>query len=254
MRLAELEQAVQAHVLAGGELPPALGAAVLPPAEERWQIYTEGYRLRLIEALGLQYPALSARLGAEAFALRIEPFVVATPSVHRSIRDYGRELGAYLRARAAVADDEMLADLAEFEWQLAGAFDAADATPAAPVDLAGLAPTEWAGLRFRGIPSLHRCRTTTNAVAVWRALQVGAGAPPPATRAAPAEWLIWRRELATEFRPVEPDEAAALALLFGGATFGDLCESLLATHGEEAAVRAASWLKGWLIEGSLLRV
>jgi len=66
MRLADLEQAVQAHVLAGGELPAALVSAVAPPAAERWQIYTEGYRLRLTEALGLQYPALLARLGAEA--------------------------------------------------------------------------------------------------------------------------------------------------------------------------------------------
>ena len=47
MRLAELEQAVQRHVLDGGALPAALEAAVAPPARERWDIYVEGYRLRL---------------------------------------------------------------------------------------------------------------------------------------------------------------------------------------------------------------
>lgn len=258
MRLAELERAVQEHVLAGGELPAALAEAVAPPAEERWQIYTEGYRLRLIEALGLQYPALHARLGADGFAMRIEPFVAATPSVHRSIRDYGEELGAHLRATARTPDDEMLGDLAEFEWQLAAAFDAADARPTTAQDLAGLAPTDWAELRFSGIPSLRRCRTTTNAIAVWRAMQLrpeaAARLEPPAAPAAPTEWLVWRRALATEFRSVEPDESAALDRLFAGANFGALCESVVATHGDQAAVRAASWLKGWLLEGSLLRV
>ena len=258
MRLAELEQAVQDHVLAGGELPALLAAAVAPPAEERWQIYTEGYRLRLIEALGLQYPALHTRLGADEFAARIEPFVAATPSVHRSIRDYGEELGAHLRATATTLDDEMLAELAEFEWQLAAAFDAADARPATAADLAALAPADWAELQFRAIPSLRRARTTTNAIAVWRAMQVGAAdnsrLEPPAAPAAPIEWLIWRRALATEFRLIEPDEAAALDRLFAGATFGALCESLADAHGGQAALRAASWLKGWLLEGSLLRV
>jgi len=258
MRLAELEQAVQDHVLGGGELPAALAAAVAPPAEERWQIYTEGYRLRLIEALSLQYPALHARIGADEFATRIEPFVVATPSVHRSIRDYGEELGEYLRARATTLDDEMLAELAGFEWQLAAAFDSADAKPATPADLGRIAPAEWAELRFRGIPSLRRARTTTNAVAVWRAMQLApegdARLAPPGAPAEPVEWLIWRRGLATEFRLIEADESAALDRLFAGANFGALCESLAATNRDEAAVRAASWLKGWLLEGSLLRV
>ena len=258
MQLAELEQAVQDHMLAGGELPAALATAVAPPAEERWQIYSDGYRLRLIEALGLQYPALQTRLGADEFATRIEPFVVATPSVHRSIRDYGGELGAHLRAMARTLDDEMLAQLAEFEWQLAAAFDAADARPTTPADLAGLAPSEWAELQFRAMPSLRRSRTTTNAIAVWRAMQLApegdARLAPAAAPAEPTGWLIWRRALATEFRALEADESQALDQLFAGANFGALCEALAATHGEEAAVRAASWLKGWLLEGSLLRV
>ena len=264
MRLAELEAAVHAHVLAGGELPEALVRAVAPPAAERWQIYTDGYRLRLAESLGLQYPALLGRLGAEPFAALAGAFIVATPSVHRSIRDYGGELGAFIRARSSGLEEELLAELADFEWLLAGAFDAADAAATTAAQLATLAPEDWAGLAFRAVPSLHRLATCTNAVDAWRAAQAAspddqssggvAAAHPAAVATDRTEWLIWRRGLATEFRVAQADEAAALDRLTAGATFGALCGELFEAHGERAALEAASWLKGWLLAGLLQRV
>jgi hypothetical protein len=265
MRLADLERAVQAHVLSGGSLPASLAAAVAPPAAERWQIYTEGYRLRLIEALAIQYPALHARLGADMFAARVQEFVEATPSVHRSIRDYGSELSAFIRAQADGIEDEMLAELAWFEWQVAAAFDAADAVPTTAVDLASVAPADWPELRFRALPSVRRQRTQTNAVAVWRAVHPrdaderaaapqSAAQPVLARKTDPVEWLIWRRQLTTEFRSLEAGEAGALDQLLGGVTFGEVCGSLAAPHGDGAALQAAAWLKGWLLDGLLLRI
>ena len=264
MRLAELEQAMQRHVLAGGALPAALAAAVAPPAAERVAIYVEAYRLRLAEALATQYPALAARAGAEGFAACARAYIEATPSVHRSIRDYGRELPAFLAAGAADTEQAMRAELASFEWQLAAAFDAAAATPTVPADLATVAPPDWPGLRFRGVPSLARVATHTNAVAVWRAAKAATdderdGAPvtaPAAARVARLEWLILRSGLDTEFRSLPADEAAALDRLLGGAAFGELCAELATDESEAApaAARAAGWLKGWLQAGALERV
>ena len=262
MKLAELERAVQCHIQGGGPLPAALEAVVLPPAAERWEIYVEAYRLRLTEALATQYPALAARMGREAFSEQMRAFITATPSVHRSIRDYGRELSAHVAAGAADPEDKMRAELAAFEWQLAAAFDAPPGTPTAPADLAGVAPGDWPGLRFRGVPSLSRLVTGTNAVAIWRAVKAALEAgtdgdvqtAPAAARGAPVEWLIVRPELETKFRSLPADEAAALDRLLGGDTFGALCEGLAATLGDAAAARAAGWLKGWLLEGALERV
>jgi len=256
MRLAELERAVQEHVLAGGALPAALAAAVAPPAEERWRVYSEAYRLRLIEALAAQYPALAARLGEERFAARLDAFVTAAPSRFRSVRDYGGELGAFLRAEAAGTEDEMLAELAEFEWQIAAAFDAAAAAATAPGELGGVAPEEWPALRFRCVPAVRRLRTLTNAVEAYRA---HSAEPPPASgpaaiRTAPTEWLIHRPEFTPQYRPLAPGEAAALDALAAGASFGALCERLGEELGAGAAPQAAAWLKGWLLEGILQKV
>ncbi len=78
---------------------------------------------------------------------------------------------------------------------------------------------------------------------------------PPAARTARTEWLILRPELDTQFRSMPADEAAALDRLLGGASFGELCERLATTLGDEAAaaITAAGWLKGWLLERALER-
>jgi hypothetical protein len=264
MTLAELERAIQGHILGGGPLPAALETAVAPPAAQRWEIYVEAYRLRLAEALATQYPALAARTGREAFAARMQAFIATTPSVHRSIRDYGRELATYLAAGARDLEDEAGAELAAFEWRLAAAFDAAPGAPAGPSDLATVAPGDWPGLRFRGVPGLGRLATHTNAVAIWRAAKAAgeAGndatplAVPAAARTARVEWLILRPGLDTEFRSMPADEAIALDRLLRGASFGELCEELAATLGDDgaAAIAAAGWLKGWLLGGALERV
>ena len=263
MTLAELERAVQRHVLAGGPLPAALERAVAPPAAERWDIYVEAYRLRLTEALATQYPALAARTGRESFAERMRAFIAATPSPHRSIRDYGHELADHLAAGARDLEGEMRAELAAFEWRLAASFDAAPGSPASPADLAGVAPEDWPGLRFRGVPALGRLATRTNAVAVWRAAKAAAeaGGPeaavalPPAACTERVEWLILRPDLDTQFRSMPAGEAAALDRLLGGASFGRLCEELAETLGDDAAAAAtaAGWLKGWLLEQALER-
>ncbi|MBS0394720.1 MAG: putative DNA-binding domain-containing protein [Proteobacteria bacterium] len=256
MRLAELQDAVQRHVLDGGAPPAALAAAVLPPAGERLGIYAEAYRLRLAEALATQFPALAARAGSEPFAALARAFIAATPSVHRSLRDYGAGLGAWLAAGAADEEQALRAELAEFEWRLAAAFDAAPGAAAGPADLATVAPQDWPALRFRAVPSLQRLATTTPAVAAWRAHRDASGASPAATRGARVEWLIVRPALETQFRSLPGDEAGALDRLLAGASFGELCAELAARAPDPgaAALQAALWLKGWLQEGALERV
>jgi len=260
--LEDLQRTAQRHLLGGGAMPAKLTAALAPPAEERWGIYVEAYRLRLTEALATTYRALAARLGREAFALLAGDFIGATPSTFRSLRDYGGDLPAFLAARAADPESRLCAELASFEWQLAAAFDAPGAVATSVADLAAIAPGEWPELRFRAVPGLGRLCTTTNAVSAWRtsraALEddpaVGPLPDPPAEDGAATEWLIIRPALETQFRSLPDDEAEALDLVLAGVSFAALGEALAGRHGEGAPLAAARWLKGWLTEGALQRV
>lgn len=261
MPLDELQRTAQASVLGGGPPPAVLERELAPPAAERWAIYVDAYRLRLVDALATQYPALASRLGRDQFDACARRFIAAQPSTHRSLRDYGSELPAFLLAGADTDEARMQSDLAAFEWRLAAAFDAPDASACTIAELAGLAPDEWPGLCFAAVPSLQRLSTRSNAVAVWREARqtlqrdpaAGPLAAPAAEYGATAHWLIVRPALDTEFRSLAAAEAAALDQLLAGASFAELCEQL-STSRDDAAVTAATWLKGWLTEGLLLRV
>lgn len=264
MRLAELQRAVQAHLLAGGPAPPDLVAAVRPPAQERWRIYSDGYRIRLIEALAKGFPAIAARLGPSTFGALLLDFVANVPSVHRSIRDYGGELEAWLRreaAEAAGAELAMLADLAAFEWALSAAFDAADAAAVTHAELAAVEPKRWAGLRFRAAPCVRTVVLTSNAVDVRRAVLAAVGADaaapegvpgPRAERATARTWLVWRHALGTRFRALDDAETLALRWCVAGMPFGELCAALEAACGDSAPLRAATWLRTWTADGVLV--
>ena len=66
--------------------------------------------------------------------------------------------------------------------------------------------------------------------------------------------LVWRHELVCQYRSLEPAEASALQFLIEGGSFAELCESLSATHGEQAPLQAATWLKLWVNDGLLRKV
>src|ERR1700737_4140664 len=97
MRLLELQRNFQAHLLMGNDAIPksVVDAPPLAPAE-RVRIYRNAYRVRLLDALTDAYPILFKILGDDVFENLGHAFVDAHPSVHRSIRWYGRELAGFL--------------------------------------------------------------------------------------------------------------------------------------------------------------
>ena len=92
----------------------------------------------------------------------------------------------------------------------------------------------------------------TNAADIWSALRNGA--PPPQARALPQPQsiLVWRQDVTSRFRTLEPEEAMMWNEAAAGTRFGVLCE-MVATYGgeDDADFRAASYLKDWVDMGSL---
>jgi len=97
MRLRQLQCELQRDLLGETSM---VGAAIVDapplPADARLGIYRHGYRARLAEALDDIYPILHRILGDETFASAVELFIETHPSIHRSIRWYGRELADFL--------------------------------------------------------------------------------------------------------------------------------------------------------------
>lgn len=208
-------------------------------------VYLNNYRSQLIAALEAGFPQLRRYLGETAFLAAAAHHIEASPPRAWTLDAYG---GDFAQTIAALhGEDPAASDLAALEWALAQAFVADDA---APVAIEALGAVDWESARFRFVPSLMLLPIASNAGDIWQAL-VDAVAPPATCRTpAPAHLLLWRRGFQPQFRTAAPGEADAIALLRGGASFGDLCAGLGARHGaERGATLAGGWLGSWLREG-----
>jgi hypothetical protein len=234
--------AVEAHVVGTERVPIAT----------RLGIYGDGYCARLVEALQTNFPVLGELLGEVDFETLATAYVRSHDSPFFSIRYYGNALADFLAADPGYAGAPVLADLARWEWAMSEVFDAADADSVGVSDLARVTPDEWADLRFELHPSVRELALAWNAPQIWKAVTDGADVPEVAFSAEPVRWLLWRRELRTYFRSLEPGEAEALEAVREGQSFGEVCGLLCAEFGEaQAPATAAGFLRDWVESGML---
>jgi hypothetical protein len=252
--LAELQRDFQRHVMHGHErIVDAIEATPSVPATLRLSIYSDAYRLRLTSALASTLPRLQQLLGEERFAELAREYIDLCPSGFASIRWFGDRLPLLLQQ--SLPEQAWLAEMARWEWAIAAAFDGLDAEPIGIEALAAIAPEHWPSLAFQFHPTVQVLAMRTNAPVLFRALSADQPAPEPVVLDEPQSWLIWRKQLKTQYRSLAPDEAAALQAMRDGGTFEVLCDSLCAWHEADAVpAQAAGLLKRWVVEQMIVGV
>lgn len=248
--LITLQEAFQASILRADD---CVGDSILGTesvsAATRLSIYSEAYRLRLIDALVDNYPALHSVLRDEAFDRLARAYIAVHPSQQPSIRWFGDRVAEFLRATPPYRDRPELSDLARFEWTLRAVFDAQDSNVLAIEDISVLPAEAWPGMRIRLHPSVRRIDLHWNAPAMWAAVDHGEPPVSPVESARPVAWVLWRKDLNQYFRSVDPIEAWALDAARDGRPFAALCEGLCKwLDTTDAPLRAASLLKSWVNE------
>ena len=268
-RLPDIQGAFQRFLLTGdAEIAAHVVGTARVPVETRLGIYAGAYRARLVEALESSFPILAQLLGETDFHAVAEKYISAHQSPFFSIRYYGDRMAEFLAADVEYAKAPLLAELARWEWAMADAFDAADASPVGTDVFAQIAPQDWADLRFEWNPSVRVLELEWNVPEIWKAVTEGPGAAAnsqaadtldasavPDPRLEPASWLIWRRDLQIYFRELAPVEAAAVAVSRAGQSFGELCVALCEDVQEaEAPGHAAGFLRGWVEAGLIASI
>ena len=253
MNLAELQRALQQHVIDGDdEIAAHVEQSESVPAATRLQIYAEAYRLRLVEALAANFPKLQELLGTDTFGAVARRFLHRHPSANPSVRWFGRELATYLRD--AHPDQPILAEFAQWEWAIAAAFDAPDDEPLTDDALSVLDPADWPTLLLKSHPSVQLLGVTSNIPAIFKALSNGTEPPEPAALDSPQPWVVWRQDFASMYRSLPEDEAAALQRLATPCTFEALCDTLCEWHdAADVPARAVILLKGWIRDAMIVR-
>lgn len=246
------QQAFQSHLMTGDpEVSASIVGDARADAATRLEVYYQAYRLRLVEILQNDFTGVHALLGTDAFRDMVLGYIAAHPSEHPSVRWFGRHLAAFL-ARPPYAEHPELAEMAQFEWAWAHAFDATDQITVGPDAMADVAPEAWAGLRVTVHPSLQRLALNYNVPALFEAATRDADPPALVGESDALTWILWRRDLIVHWRSLDADEAWALGAAVQGQTFGELCAGLCGWHDPDAVpLRAASLLRTWLEDGLL---
>lgn len=247
-----LQQQFQAYVLSA--TPGVEGHVIATSrasAADRLKVYANAYRLRFLEVLGKDYPALHKLVGAALFNRLGRAYIDAHPSDTPSVRWFGRHLAAFLRQRSPFRRRPVLAEMAEFEWCQAEVFDAPDAPVLSLEEMSTIPAGSWAQMQLALHPSLRRLDLVWNVPVLWQALQAQERkVSRPRATVKPASWVLWRRELLVRWRSLSQDEAAALDAAAGGASFADVCERIGTWIApDQVAVRAAGLLKRWVADG-----
>jgi len=223
------------------------------PAVERLGVYANAFFERLRGALAKDFPDLARALGDDAFHDLVRVYLMLHPPHRPSIRDAGASLAAFLR------EDEVAApfrrrlpcagELAAFEWAQTEVFDAPDAATLAREDLVRIPPQEWPQLWLETIPALRSLQL------MWPVQELTGDAGPAAAAALTprtAFLRVWRYDERVLWRETSDREHACLALVSGGARFGEVCEELAHHVGDEAAAsEAADVLARWIADGCL---
>ncbi|WP_186144001.1 DNA-binding domain-containing protein [Burkholderia gladioli] len=210
-----------------------------------WLIYRNNYRAQLVGCLENAFVQVRTWLGDEAFRAAAIAHIHAYPPRSWTLDAYSRDFGATLAAR--FSDNPDLHELAWIEQALSDAFVAADS---ASIDAASLAGFDWENAWLRLSPSLAMRIATTNAAAIWTALEAGDGWPESEMLASPGGLLVWREGFGCRLRETDALEYEALRHIREHGRFSLLCDWLVDREGEAAGIRTAGELLArWLGSG-----
>lgn len=224
-------------------------------AKTRLGIYSGAYRLRLLEALDTDYPALRALAGDDEFEKLGYAYIESHPSPYYNLRWYGGELAEFLKSAPPYSKHPELSEMAAFEWIMALAFDAPDDPVVTVHEMTKIPGEVWPALVFRPHASLQRLNLEWNVPSFWKAVDKKEKPEPPQKNEFPVGWVLWRRELNIYFRSLSVEEAWAVDAMRGGDTFAEICSGLCEWIDElQVAQHAAAMLKGWIAEGMITKI
>jgi uncharacterized protein (UPF0276 family) len=242
--LAELQQAF------GDALSDVARVASLAPRLKgdpgRLGIYRGNLGSAWRRALASAYPLLRRLLGEASFDGLARAYGRAHPAQDPDLNRFGAGLPDFL------PDDgrrPWLPDLARLEWLVHTSWYAPDAAAipgAGPLAvLSGLSPQQFEASRAILHPSLRLYSSDWSTAALWLSAQPD-GPPAPAGLDRPGHALVLRARWQVTVHGIEAAEAAALARLAEGESFGAAFDAAFDID-EEAPI--ATWLDGWLKRG-----
>ncbi len=217
-------------------------------AQASLEIYRQAYYGRLMEVLTEDYSGLCGLMGEQAFQQLCRDFIDNYPSTHFSLRYYGELLAKFL-THTHHKQRELFVEMANFEWALTMAFDAADRPLLTLVELKKLSSAAWPQLHLALHPSVQVINCRWNTPQLWQAVIDKQHLPEFKKQDAPQAWLVWRKDFASYYRPLSVPENYIIVGCQENKSFAEICEGLCKWMTEtEAAQFISQCLRDWVVE------
>lgn len=216
---------------------------------ERISIYADMYVLRLLDVLREDFPVLLHALGPQRFEELGRAYVVAHPSRHYNLNQFGRHMAAFVATRDH-KHTAFLAELATLERAATESFDAERADALTKAQLEALRPEQWPALALELVPSVRLLafRHPVNRYYV----DVREERKPRIPKAGESwvlvyrkDWMVWRAHLSRE-------QHALLSALAAGAPLGaalEQCARRTELDAERLQQGLVPWFREWSAEG-----
>ena len=218
----EDEQRQFAAALADSTLAPPAGSA------HRFGVHRNNVRVGIAAVLAARFPVVKRLVGDDYFTGMAAAYVQAEPPMSSILMFYGGGFANFIAGFEPAADVPYLSDVAQLEWQLHEASNAADSESIGAVELAGVPPSAVPGLILHLHPSIRLFSSAFPALTIWE-LNTNPGDVEAQKLAATAEYvLLLRPRLDVEIRRVSPAFHSFCATLQSAAPFAAAVEAALA--------------------------
>lgn len=214
--------------------PPPQGSA-----KRRFNIYTDGYRIRLQKAVEADYPCLKHYLGEKTLRVLVADFVEQTPSTHFNLDRYPFAFDSFVCTKL---DDPAACEIAWLESTIASIFMQEESESLDPSALEKLTPEQFGSMTLcarKASRLLSFTYLTHSYLSEFRA-----GEAPVKPEPLPQYVYVYRHR--NEVQRLELPQAAFLLLqcLFDGLTVEQALENITETQ-EKLVPSIAANLQGW---------
>lgn len=204
------------------ELPPeAITLDVSVPPVRRFNIHRNTVYAGLTGVIAARYPAVEKLMGSDLFKAAARIFVGEQPPASPVLLDYGEGFIAFLAELELIVDMPHIADVAQLEWLMHAARNAADAVPLRADDLAAIAPEETGAFKFAFAPSCSLLSSEYAVFSLWRSSIATEPIPFPTSDSSGEQVLISRRGLEAEAVRLPRGAYVFISALMRGATLGE---------------------------------
>lgn len=215
--------------------------------QERLGIYRRMFRLRMTEAMRMDFPGVVHALGEEEFdRMILEEYVRRFPSDSFTLEDLGKNFERFL-SESGRDDRDFLAELARLEWALTRLTDCENLPAVGTEAVAAVPADRWNDARFVPVTALQLLK---NRFPVGSYLDgVGEGRAISFPKQEEEFLVLCRQEFTVWKRTVTEEEFTALSLLASGESLGTVITRLSTAEEESTSPEIFTWFREWFANG-----